>query len=294
GDWQDLDDTQQRLVANPAGEGQVAADGGRLRADVAAWRERFLQQLPHCPPEVVEYARVAVSELNNAGARISPRRARLLARSLLAASVVEGRVAQAVFLLVLRCSLPQVAWGERVKAAHVQAAHRLAWGVAAASGQERWLHGFHLARSLRQKLELLAEHCAQPDLGTLAVEQLLGQESPERAAAFAFVAYPAALGGVLTIGAEALADLGKRALPLLHVEGDLRWREPSHLPPSQHAELAALVQIVDGLAADPPRAARARQFFYWALLNGVVLRQPAALEEELDSAVRYLAGRMPA
>jgi MoxR-like ATPase len=294
GDWNALDDVQQRLVANPAGEGQFAADGGRLRSDIAAWRAEFLAELQHCPLLVVEYARTAVTELNRAGIRISPRRARLLSRTLLAATVVRGAVEESDFLVVLRCSIPQMAWGERVKPEHVLAAHRLAWSTANATGRDRWLHQFHAEHRLARKIALLAEHCPDADAGTLAVEQLLGHDSPERAAAFAFAVYPAALAGALPIGGEGLADLGKRALPVLHVEGELQWRESANRGPLPHPELGGLMAIVESLSSDPPRAARAQQLFYWALLNGVKVRAPADLEQELEEAVRYLAARVPA
>jgi len=294
GDWAQLDETQQRLVVNPAGEGRLADDGRQLRADVAAWRVRFLEHLESCPPLLVEYARVAVTELNRAGARISPRRARLLARSLLAASVVEGATQEGTCFTVLRCSLPHVAWGQAVKPEHVLAAHRLAWSTATATGRDRWLHAFHVEPHLARKVALLAEHCPDIDAGTLAVEQLLGNESPDRAAAFAFVVYPAALAGVFPIGGEGLADLGKRALQVLHVEGELQWREPHNQSYASHPEMAGLMAIVAGLSHDPPRAARARQLFYWALLNKVRISAPAALEQELYDAVRYLGGRVSA
>jgi MoxR-like ATPase len=294
GDWAHLDELQQRLVANPAGEGRLADDGGQLRADVAAWRERFLTEVEHCPQVLVEYARVAVSELNRAGARISPRRARLLTRTLLAATVVRGATEESECLAVLRCSLPQIAWGQAVKAEHVLAAHRLAWSTATSTGRDRWLHAFHVERHLARKVALLAEHCPDIDAGTLAVEQLLSHESPERAAAFSFVVYPAALAGLFPIGGEGLADLGKRALQVLHVEGELQWREPNHQARASHPEMAGLMAIVGSISHDPPRAARARQLFYWALLNKVTINAPAELEQELDAAVRYLGGRVSA
>jgi MoxR-like ATPase len=290
GDWDALDEVQQRLVANPAGEGRLANDGGALRALVQGWRRTFEERLPDCSPLLIDYARIAATELNGAGIRISPRRVRLLVRTLLAAAIVEGGMREPVFRTVLECSLPQRAWGGLVSAERVGAAHRLAWDIATASGRERWLHEFHLERRLARKLALLAEHCPDTDAGTLAIEQLLANEDRVRVAAFALAVYPAALTGALPVGAEAVADLGRQAVPMLDLEGELRWQEPVSQQDTTHPELPAIAAVLDSLA-DPARAARARQLLYWALLHKVAVPDPAALEAEFHEAVVYLAGR---
>jgi MoxR-like ATPase len=290
GDWNDLSEEQQRLVASPAGEGALADDGGLLREDLARWRQEFLARVGDCPPQIVEYARIVTTELGNAGVRLSPRRSRLVARSLLAASIVEGGIRESAFRRVLECSLPQRAWGEAPKPEKIAAAHRLAWGAALASGRDKWVHEFHLARRLAQKVKLLAEQCPDPDAGTLAVEQLFANEEPARAAAFALAVYPAALRGELPVGAEGLADLGRHAAPLLHVEGEITWQERLSESNTSHPEMAKLGAVITALDA-PERQARARQLLYWALLNKVPVVDPRALEAEFHEAVAYLAGR---
>jgi MoxR-like ATPase len=293
GDWSDLSEAEQRLVANPAGEGSLARDGGRLRADIARWRGEFEARLPQCPLQIVEYARIVTTELGGAGLRLSPRRARLIARSLLAASVIGGGLHEAAFRTVLECSLPQRASGECPPQAKVAAAHRLAWNAALATGKTRWLQDFHLARRFAAKVRLLAESCPDADSGTLAVEQLLANEPPERAAAFALAVYPAALKGALPVGAEGLGDLARRAAPLLHVDGKLEWREPLSQSGTSHPELPRVAAAIAALEC-PARRARARQLLFWALLNKVAVRDPEALEHEFHEAVEYLAGRAAA
>ena len=44
GDWDALSDADRRLVANPAGEGTTANDGGQLKATVAQWQAAFAAQ----------------------------------------------------------------------------------------------------------------------------------------------------------------------------------------------------------------------------------------------------------
>ena len=293
GDWTDLSEAEQRLVASPAGEGARSADGGALRADVACWRAAFLARLDDCPEQIVEYARIVTTELGSAGLRLSPRRARLIARSLLAASVIEDGLHERAFRTVLECSLPQRASGERPPQAKIAAAHRLAWNTALATGRERWLQDFHLAPRLVAKARLLAESCPDADSATLAVEQLLANEQPVRAAAFALAVYPAALKGALAVGGEGLADLARRAAPLLHVDGELTWREPLSRQGSTHPELPRVAAAIDALEC-PRRRDRARQLLFWALLNNVPVADPEALEGEFHEAVEYLAGRVAA
>jgi MoxR-like ATPase len=291
GDWDALSEEQQRLVAHPGGEGRVADDGGRLRAEIAAWRATFVAALPQCPAAIVDYARIVTSELGAAGVRISPRRARLIARSLLAATVIEQGAVEASFRTILECSMPQRASGETPAAAKVAAAHRLAWDASLANAERKWLLEFHLRRALPEKVRLLAETCPSPDAGTLAVEQLLAHESRERAAAFALAVYPAAVAGALNVGAEGVADLARRAGELLNVDGELQWQERLQEKSTPHAELARLSEVLEGL--EGTRRARARQLFYWSLLQEVPLEKPAELEQEFHTAVEYLAGRLP-
>ena len=96
----------------------------------------------------------------------------------------------------------------------VAAAHRLAWDATMLQGRDRWLHQFQLEQSPSGKATLLLQ-CPDPDIGTLAIEQLLANDPMQRGAkftfaaypaAFAFAAYPAAVAGRLPIGAEAVND----------------------------------------------------------------------------------------
>ena len=146
-------------------------------------------------------------------------------------------------------------------------------------------------RSLVAKLRSLVEQCPSPDAGTLAIEQLLAHEERARAAAFAFAAYPGALAGAIPVGAEGLSDLGRLAAGLLDIEGEIKWQERLSLSNTAHPELARLVAVL-GEMEPSPRQDRARQLFYWALVNNVPIEKPATLEEEFNAAVEYLSGRV--
>jgi MoxR-like ATPase len=287
-DWEGLSAEERRRVADPGGEGRIAEDGGALRRQIATWRERFLEQLESCPALIVDYATAVVGALNTAGVRISPRRARLLARSLLAATIVADETPEALFRLVLEASLPHLTWGVTVSAEVVAAAHRLAWDTA--SGKpHRWIHAFLAEPQLSRKLETLLEACRDPDAGSQAVSQLLAAEPRERAAAFAFAVYPAAMLGWLPIGADGVNDLARVATPMLAVDAEVTWQERCSQRNTRHPEFERFARAGEGL--DGARGQRARQFFSWCLVEQVYPQDPAALESDLHACVQLLKKR---
>jgi len=288
GDWSSLSREDQKRITDPSSEGVVANDGGALAKKVEGWRKRFVKELPRCPNGIVEYACTATSVLGDAGARISPRRARLLARSLLAASLVHGGIDEKVFLDVLRVSLPQIAWDDRVPEEKIRAAHKVAWGSSFLEAAAKWVHLFHLEPRLDRKLALLVEECPDLDTGTLAIEQLLANEPKERQAAFALAVFPAAVQGALPIGSEAIADLGRTAEKLLSVDGEIHWSEHTREHNTSHPEHSRLGQVLGGVRG--ARASRARQLFYWCLIEKVVVEDPKKFESEFHRCV-VIAGR---
>jgi MoxR-like ATPase len=292
GDWDELSAADRKRIVNPAGEGSLANDAGALKHALALWRQAFERQLPACAPELLDYACAAVTALRDAGIRISPRRARLLARTLLAAGIIDGEFKDKSFRTVLEASLPHRTWGEPPPPDKVLAAHRLAWDAAMLTGEKQWVHRFHLEHSLAGKVKLLRDTCPGPDAGTLAVEQLLANESKERAAAFALAVYPAALAGALRIGAEGINDLGRLASQILSVDGEISWQERLSDANSIAPEYARIGPVLAQLKGS--RLERARQLFYWCLINKVSVEKPLELEADFDAGVRTLAdGKRP-
>jgi MoxR-like ATPase len=188
--------------------------------------------------------------------RISPRRARLLARSLLAATIVTGEVTQALFRLVFQASLPHATWGVTVSAEVVAAAHRLAWETAN-QAPDRWIHAFLGESRLPKKLRLLLDECKDPDAGSQAISQLLAVESPERAAAFAFAVFPAAALGRLPVGADGVNDLARMVTPMLQVDAEITWQERIGKPSAHHPQFERFARAAQGLRG--ARGQRARQ-----------------------------------
>ena len=287
-DWGELTPAERMKIAAPAGEGRIADDKGRLRAQIDAWRARFVAEVEACPEQILVYVTTAVTALNSAGIRISPRRSRLMARSLLAASIAAGKPADRLFRRVLDASLPHPCWGVTPAAAAVAAAHRAAWDVANATAH-RWLHAFMAEGSLSHKLGILLDNCDSPDSGSQAVAQLLATESPDRAAAFAFSVYPAAAMGRLPIGAEGVNDLGKLASPMLAVKGEVSWSERLSDKNTQHPEIARYAQVLAPL--DGGRLERASQLFNAFLVKKIVSADPAALEANAHACVELLKAK---
>ena len=105
-DWVDLTDDERLKVATPDGEGKIATDGDKLRKRVEAWRAEFLGSVASCPAPILEYVTMAVTTLNGSGIRVSPRRSRLMTRSLLALTIVTGGPSKQIFRKFLESSLP--------------------------------------------------------------------------------------------------------------------------------------------------------------------------------------------
>jgi len=225
--------------------------------------------------------------LGDADIRLSPRRARLMTRTLLAARIIAGELDEEAVHALLAFSLPHKAWGDEPAAPQVAAAHRMAWDTAYSTGNRRWVHDFHLESSLANKARMLLDSCPGPDVGSLAVEQLLAHESKERAAAFALAAFPAATSGRLPLGAEGINDLGRIASEMLEVWGHIKWQERSNGPVTQHPELSRVAPVL--VCLEGARHERAVQLLYWCLVNEVVLKDPADLEEQFDQCVRVFA-----
>ncbi|MBK6602394.1 MAG: AAA family ATPase [Betaproteobacteria bacterium] len=287
-DWADLDEDERRGVVDPGGEGRIAGDGGALRQEVEGWRAIFEQRLNACPALVTVYAIVATTALNTAGIRISPRRARLLARSLLAAGIVTGKMKERLFRTVLTCSLPHACWGEAPSAEAIAAAHRAAWD-SASSASEAWVHSFLTEARLDRKLVLLLDHAKSPDVGSQAIAQCLQVESKERAGAFAFALYPAAALGRLPIGAEGVNDLAKVAAPILSVEGEVSWSERYNEKNTSHPEIARIAKALAGLQG--ARAERAFHFFAWCMVAKLQPAKPAELERQIEACIDVLRER---
>lgn len=287
-DWAELSDVERLKVANPSGEGKIADDGGVLKKRIEGWRKTFRTQVDACPEPILIYAATAVSALNSAGVRISPRRSRLMARSLLAASIIAGNSSDRLFRVMLESSIPHICWGVQPTNEAISAAHRIAWDTAAQTAN-RWLHAFMSEVSLAGKLAILMDQCNSRDAGSQAIAQLIASEPRERSTAFAFATYPAAVIDKLPVGAEGVNDLGKVAAPYLSTDGDITWQERLGKKGTQHPDFTKYAQALVGLTGG--RAERAKQFFNACLVERLVLPDPAGIEVQINACIDLLKER---
>jgi len=286
GDWLGYKDADKKRIVDPCGEGLVANDRGELKADLERWRSEFIDRIERCPRTIIDYATTLTTVLNDTGIRVSPRRARSIARTLLAASIISGEFGESTARAVLKCALPQPAWGEHPGSTKIAAAHRLAWDSACLEGNEKWIHEFLMAGTLPGKAKKLLDSCPDPDTGSIAIEQLLANEPRERATAFTLATFPAAVAGKLPIGAEGVSDLARIAGPVMSVSGNITWQERSNQSGTVHPDKTRYYRTINAL--EGPRSGRARQLFYWCLVNNVVVKNPEALESELNDCVELI------
>ena len=288
-DWDDLNEDERTAITSPAGEGKITTDDGRLLNRIEECRRLFIQQVETCPRNILDYVTTAVTALNGAKVRISPRRARLMARSLLAVTLVKGTFQEKISRLVLECSMPHTTWGAEVSKNILDAAHRLSW-EAASKSEGRWVDLIFAEAKFERKLEVLLKHCPSPDEGTQAITQILASEPRDRAAAFAFAVYPAAAMGKLPIGTEGANDLGRVATPILTVDAEVTWSERGSVQAQHHPSYDAFATVLENLSG--ARSERARQFFSWCLVEKIAVADPAGLEKEIEACAKLLKKRL--
>ena len=185
--------------------------------------------------------------------------------------------------------MPHVTWGSEVSKSILDAAHRRAW-EAASKSEGRWVDLIFAESKLSRKLEVLISQCPTADDGTQAVAQILAIEPKDRAAAFAFICYPAAAMGKLPIGPEGANDLGRLATPILTIDKDVKWTEYGSSSNQHHPNYDAYAKVLSSLSG--ARAERAKQFFSWCLVEQIPVPDPAGLEKEIDACAALLHKRV--
>jgi MoxR-like ATPase len=293
-DWDELNEQDRAAISDPRGEGRRSNDASGLRELLREAREQFELKIAEPDTRLLDYVRLAVTQLNNAGLRISPRRARQFARNLTAIETVSKLPREQLYHLALFWSLPQRSGMTQPDDAVVRAAHRNAWDAVFLEGEDRWLYTFHSEQSLPKKIEMLLTGCTFPDTGTLAVSQLIAAESQERCALFAYVLFPALVNSEDgPVGAEGVADLGRIAKEVLEVSSRIEWRDRDRQPyrpegggqyTAVHPDAKAIEDFLSTLSK--PRQKRARQFLYYLMIHKLPVVDLKQLEKEINTCVR--------
>ncbi|PKN19295.1 MAG: hypothetical protein CVU71_07235 [Deltaproteobacteria bacterium HGW-Deltaproteobacteria-6] len=305
-DWQDLNKEDQLLVANPAGDGELSDDAGVLKGWLESTQKRFFQLVEECRPVIkaavkgetphngipirhqcmLEYVIAAMKGLLNAGIRVSPRRARMISRSLIAGYILDGEQAkQETYRQILECSIPFAAWGASVDQNKIHAVHRLAWDAAFDKGDKAWIHKFHLETDPAKQIEMLFRNAPSKDAASMAVcEMLASQKHGDKPAIMALALYPAAAMGKTPIGSDAVNELGRIAQEILEVDGTVTWQVPNTASPAHHPEYTRYGKVIADLKG--ARQERAQQFFFWSIIKGIVYKDPVKVEQVLNECIK--------
>lgn len=273
-DWIDLCEEDRRSIADPRGDGKISQDTCGLGDYLKLAEEKFAKLLVSPPDVTLEYARRVADILSNSNVRLSPRRVRQLTRNLLALDAVSAWPREQLYRLGLESSLPQYVAPTQPDPAVIDAAHKSAWELCSAEGEERWLHQFHSETDLAKKVSVLLETCQCPETGTLAISQFLASAKEVERSIFAFSLFPALStypGKIVT--AEGLHDLGKVATPILSINQVLKWRDAKLTPAQCRSGLVdakfpaypAVAQVLGSLKGR--RRERATQLLYHILVT---------------------------
>lgn len=290
-DWQDLTTEEKELVIYPAGDGKVSKDNGGLLLFLQKVRNVFVQKTEHPLPEVVLYCRLVSSLLCEAGLRISPRRARLLARNITALICVENenrkvlseKQRNKIYKLALRWSLPHRAWKDQVPDHLIESAHAEAIRlIFSCNSKELWLNDFLITPSLADKLSKLINDKTDMDTRSLAMFQFLNREAKSRIAAFAFASFPLIYAQKI-INGEALNELAVIANAIMVVDGKMEWRESYWAPKDTVHPLWSECQNCLSQIKNEKRQQRARQLFLYLITNNHDILDPSLLEEEFHT-----------
>jgi len=301
-DWDELTKEEQDLVIHPAGEGAIAATSIELSQLVSRVRPEFLRHIQKPLAETVAYCRIVSTLLGEQGFRISPRRARLLARNFTALFLMarelgyplDKRGKNKLYKLGLRWSLPQRAWKGNIADHVIDSAHseciRL---VLSKDPKDIWLSEFLMAPSLNSRIEMLMEDNIDKEIKSLAVIQMIKQDSTARVGAFAFAVQPI-LEATDRINEEALNELTCIALQIMKVDGELSWRENIYTKGTVHPEWAACVHYLGSIKDDMAlRKKRAKQFFLYLVCKEVSISEPEFIEKQLNQCFRYAEKYVP-
>lgn len=291
-DWPALDKHDQEAVIHPSGESALSNDNGRLLQFVTRLKSVFRYRILSPSAEVVTYARYVAGGLTEAGLRISPRRARLLARNLTALLCVaealhlplQAADRKALYKTCLRWSLPHRAHREEMPDHAIDSAHAEACRMAFQSDpREQWISEFLGVESLPKKISMLLENTVDRDTKSLAVTQFLGRDTLERRSVFAFATYPAFESrGLLT--EDALDALAKAAHPVIQVRGRMEWREAFGRSEASHPSLVKCRQYLATLPEKlKHRVDRATNLYLYLVTQGREIPQPQALEAQLTN-----------
>ena len=288
-DWEGLEETDRRLVADARGVNVPSIDQVGLAQAVEEGRRRFANASDDLHETALAYTSVVATQFLQPGVRLSPRRVRMLSRNLVALTLISGgQPERDVFRTGLAASLPQLAWGVRVADPVIRGAHSAAWDLLTQGPNVRWLSQVLAESDLAKRCKLLLQEAPSRDTLTLAIRQSLVQLPKAQASALAIALVPVVRDQTAKFGEESLAAVMDVAGPILEIEGNAEWKIRIDLDPADnpHPALSECAVILESLPTR--RRERARQLFYHCITREIPLSNPEGLEQQLDSLIRVV------
>ena len=286
-DWEGLEETDRRLIADARGVNVPSIDQIGLARAVEEGRRRFANASDELHEIALAYSTAVANQLLQPSVRLSPRRVRMLSRNLVALTLVSGgQPEREVFRNGLASSLPQLAWGVRVADPVVRGAHAAAWDLLTQGPHVRWLSQVLQESDIAKRCKLLLSSSPSRDTATLAIRQSLVQLPKAEATVLALALLPAIQVRTDIFGEEGLAAVIETAAPALEVQSEAKWRLRHDLKPQDnpHPLLSECAVLLESLP--PRRRERARQLFYHCIANEYPVPDAAALEVQLTEAIR--------
>jgi len=300
-DWEGLTIEEQNMVIDPSGEGVVNSRSDELISFVEKLKPVFLDKMKDPGRKIVDYCRIITTLLGDAGYRISPRRARLLARNLISTLLVASELGSDVdqmtedvlFKLCITWSIPHRAWKGSIPSHIIDVAHAECMRqISQTDPGERWLQDFLNTNSLNVKLSMLIMDPGPMEVKSLALLQFLHNGSRTDTAIFAFASQPLIQSAGI-VDDEALAELTKKATAVLNINGEMKWRAMPYQGTNMHPMWSDCVNYISNFPDnDHKRKTRAKQLFLYLIINDEFNDDPEFTEtrfNDLFSHVRDIA-----
>jgi MoxR-like ATPase len=278
--WEQLSEEEQGLVIRSLGAEADIVPDPRLAAQIAnGKRVRKLLESDHADGFVI-YVRLLIALLAQAGLQLSPRRAGMILRNVLAVhaanSVLGFNVSlQDSALLAVRNSLPQLAQGIKVDQVKVLAAHREAWKASQLEEGDPSLSILTERDPVRRVMKASAADSISASDFSSIVADALAALPPGGRHAMAFGLFDSAAASRLVAAvAEQCAELYAMVATAQEVHESVSSRSVRHCV-WQH-----IVKILARLAPDLEETVLKTN-----LLCGLFAANQLAIEEDVDRAI---------
>jgi MoxR-like ATPase len=300
-DWCEYSFQEQQNILELKDENQTEEYISDFRDYIFQCRQQFLQKIAAPSKEKIQYCQFVTTMLNEASIRISPRRARLLLRNLVALEIVckikplniSMKEYSRYYLKALCCSMPHRAYIDLESKKHqIEAAHESAFQMAFESfSRENWWADFNISNKLSRKIELLLDAEISKDTRSIALIQFLQSAGLQEASLLAFAAQPY-FTHKKELTDEALQLLTEKAVPLMHVKGELKWSTSQGANNTNHPKWSDCAKYLSTIPEkQEQRKKRSKQLFLFFLANGLNLDQPDYWEQELQDCFMVIAKR---